>query len=105
VRDAIETHLDAVVHESFRAHPLSDAGLFEEVRDSPLDYAGTNSLQDVLIAATLEDDVVDALTVEQVSEQEARWTGADDYHLGAHRIHRPSSNTNYRIDESETTRQ
>jgi hypothetical protein len=73
-----ELQLDAVVGEALTPEALSGARLDQEVDDSLLDHACTNTRFDVLAAPVLEDHRVDALQMEQVAERESRWARADD---------------------------
>ena len=83
VRAAVEAQLDAVVHEALAAHALSGPGVVDEPGDPELDDASANPPLDVVAAAALQDDGVDALALEQVAEEEPRGAGADDGHLGS----------------------
>ena len=65
----------------------TDARLDQEVHDSLLDDACTNPRLDVLAAPVLEDDRVDALEVQQVTEGEPRRAGPDDADLGVRPAH------------------
>jgi hypothetical protein len=73
-----------VVDEPLALKPLSDSGLHERVDTALLEHARTNPVLDVLAAAILEHDRLDSLQVQEVREQEARRTGADDADLRAH---------------------
>jgi hypothetical protein len=85
---AVELELDAVVDDPLLPEPLSRAGLDEEVGDRLLEDARTQTLLDVLAAAVLEDDGLDALALEKVSERETCRPGADDADLRAHQSDR-----------------
>ena len=76
--------LDAVVHRAFGFHTLAHAGLGQQVDRDLFQDAGADAAQHVVAALTLDDDVVDAGFVQQLTEQQARWAGADDGDLGTH---------------------
>jgi hypothetical protein len=78
-----EPQLDAVVDHPLAPHPLADAELGEQVDRPLLEHAGADTVLDVVARAVLEDDRLDALSVQQLSEREPRRTGAHDADLGA----------------------
>ena len=80
---AAERELDAVVQQPFAVHPAAYAGFVEKVRRRLLEHACADSAQHILTAAALENDVVDAGLVQQLTKQKARRPCADDRHLGA----------------------
>ena len=61
--------------------PLADAGLGQQVDRALLQHAGAHAVLDVVAVAALEDDRVDAGEMQQMRQQQARRTGADDAHL------------------------
>ena len=80
---AAETKPDAVVGKPFAFEPLANTRLFEQIDSSLLEQASTHALLDVLPAARLDDNRLDALQVKKMGQQEARWPGADDSDLCA----------------------
>ena len=87
-RAPFETQLDAVMDDALAVSRSADADLRQQIDGSLLEHAGPDALLDVLAAARLEDDGVDALQVQQVREHETRRPGADDRYLRAHRRER-----------------
>ena len=81
---AVELELDAVVDDPLALQPLSRAGVDEEVGDRLLEHARPQALLDVLPAAVLEHDRLDALAVQEVREGETSRPGADDADLRPH---------------------
>ena len=80
---ALELQLDAVVDEAFPLKSLADPDRFQEV-DRPLfEHARADALLEVLATLALEDDRVDSLQVQELSEHEAGWTGSHDPDLRA----------------------
>ena len=67
-----------------RREPLSRACVDEQIGDRLLEHAGANALLDVLPAAVLEHDRLDAFAVQEVGERQARRPGADDPDLRSH---------------------
>jgi hypothetical protein len=83
MRHTVETKFDSVVNETVATHALPHAGLLEEIGDAVFDDARANAVLYVIEASSLDDDGVDALALEEMSEQETGRTGADDNHLRA----------------------
>ena len=81
---ALELQLDAVVDDPLALQPLPRAGVDEEVGDRLLEHTRSQALLDVLLAAVLEHDRLDALAVQEVREGETSRPGADDADLRAH---------------------
>jgi hypothetical protein len=50
-----------------------------------LERAGTNSMEHMLPGLPLQYDAVDAVSIEDVRQQQPGWSSADDRHLGSHR--------------------
>ena len=80
---AVELQVNAMVDESFAVHPLSDAHGTKEIHGAVLEHACALPSLDVRPVAVLDDDRVDAGTMEQVAEREPGRSGADDGDLGA----------------------
>ena len=68
----------------FAVHARADAGLVEQIDRDLLDHAGADAAEHVVAGVPLEDDVVDAGLVQQLAEQQAGRTGADDGDLRPH---------------------
>ena len=81
---AAEAQVDAFVAEALALHALADAALREQVDRALLEHAGADRRLDLLAAARLEHHRVDALEVQQVREQQAGGSRADDGDLGFH---------------------
>ena len=79
---AAEAHLEAVVRQPFGTQARIGAGLGQQVHGDLLQHAGADAAQHVVGAALLDDDVVDAVLVQQRAEQQPRGAGADDGDLG-----------------------
>ena len=83
VPGAAEANLDPLVDQGLAVHPLAEAGLVEDV-DRPLfQHAGADAVLDVLPAAVLDDNRLDAFAREQVREQEPGRPRPHDSHLRA----------------------
>src|SRR5215203_21060 len=76
-----ELQLDPVVDETLPSEPLSHADLLQQVDSALLEHPGPDAALDVLAGSVLENDGVDPLQVEEVSEDEAGRPGADDADL------------------------
>ena len=81
----LEAQLDPVMNDALAVQALGHAHLGQQVDGSLLEHARPDALLDVLAAARLEDDGVDALQVQQVRKRQTRRPGADDRYLRAHR--------------------
>ena len=84
VAHAFDADLRPVMHEALAVHAGADAGLVDQIDRDLLDHAGADAAQHVLAGVPLEDDVVDAVLVEQLAEQQAGRAGADDRDLRSH---------------------
>src|SRR5579862_721380 len=80
---AAESQFDAMMGQAQALQPIADAGCMEQVDGALFEQAGANALFDVLTAASLEHNGLDAGEVQQVGEHEARGTGADNADLCA----------------------
>ena len=77
--------------------PLADAGVAQEVDRPLLQDARADPPLDVVAAAALQDDRLDALAGEKLGERQAGGAGADDADLRPHR----SSSTRWAIANAE----
>ena len=89
---AVELELDAFVDDPLAVHPFADTRPSQQFDRALLEHAGPDPVLDVVAAAVLEHDGIDALEVEQVREGQAGGAGADDPDLGPHQ---PSSSTRW----------
>ena len=76
--------LDARVHQPLGVQARADAGFVEHRDRALLQDAGADAAEHVLGRALLEDDVVDAGALQQLTEQQPGGARADDGDLGAH---------------------
>jgi hypothetical protein len=81
VPTAAEAQFDPAVLEAFALKPLPDARLDEEVDGTLLQYARAHPVLDVVAVAILDDDRIDPRAMQQMRQQQAGRTGADDAHL------------------------
>ena len=65
-------------------HARADARFVKQVDGDLLDDAGADAAKDVFAGLPLDDDVVDAVFMEKLTKQQARWAGTDDRDLGSH---------------------
>ena len=82
----LDADLDAVVHQAFALHTRADARLLEQIDRALLDHAGADAAQHVARRVPLEDDVVDAVLMQQLAQQQSGRARADDRDLRAHVI-------------------
>ena len=75
--------LDAVVLRALRGRAAPHARFAQDRDSALLDDARAHSSEHVVAAAPFEHDAVDARTLEQLREQQARWPRADDADLSS----------------------
>ena len=80
----VEAQLEAVVDQALAMQAVGQAGLVEQVDRALLEHAGAHARLDVLAAACLEDHGRDALSRQQVGQQQPGRAGAHDPDLGVH---------------------
>src|SRR5208282_5273498 len=83
VAAAVDANLHALVHEPVPVHAGADAGLVEQIQGDLFDDAGPDAAEDVFGGLPFQDDVIDAVLVQELAEQQARRPGADDDDFGA----------------------
>ena len=74
------------MHKAVCMHARADAGLVEQVDRDLFDDAGAHAAKNVFVGLPLEDDVVDAMLVQELTEQQSSRAGADNGDLGAHAL-------------------
>ncbi len=79
-----EPQLDAVMDHTLLLHTVTDTRLVQQVDRVLLQHARPDPLLDVVAAADLEHDRLDALQVQKVREHKPRRSGPDDPDLCAH---------------------
>ncbi len=79
--------LEAGVHETLAMHSRADAGLVEQVDADLLEHPGADAAEHVVGRLPLEHDGIDARSVQELPQQQARRPGSDDRDLGAHVAH------------------
>jgi hypothetical protein len=84
VAHTVNAKLDALVHEAVFVHARPDAGLVEQVDRYLFDNAGPNTAQNIFASLPLHDDVIDAVFVQELAEQQTSRAGADNGDLGSH---------------------
>ena len=82
--DAVDANLHAFVHEAVLVHARADARLVEQIDRDLLDDAGADAVEHVFAGLPLQNDVIDAVLVEELTEQEPRRAGSDDGDLRSH---------------------
>ena len=79
-----EAQVHAVVRQALAPQAVADAGGDQQVLDAVFQHAGADAVFHVLARAGFQHHRLDAAQVQQVGEQQAGGTGADDANLGAH---------------------
>ena len=65
-------------------HARADTRLVKQVDGDLLDDAGADAVEHILAGLPLDDDVIDAVLMQKLTEQQARRPGTDDRDLGSH---------------------
>src|SRR5258705_5511259 len=73
-----EGELDAVMHQPFAMGARACANLIEHRNGAFLEQAGSDAAKHILARLAFENDVVDAVTVQQLAEQQSRRPRAND---------------------------
>ncbi len=82
---AVDTNLHALVDEAVGVHPSADAGLVQKIHRDLFDDAGAHAAQHVLRGLPFKDDVGNAVFVQQLPQQQAGRTGANNDDLSSHK--------------------
>jgi hypothetical protein len=79
------------MHQPVGVHARADVGFVEQIHRALLDDAGANAAKHVLAGLSFENHIVDAVFVQELTEQQARRPASDDGNLSARLIsHAPS---------------
>jgi hypothetical protein len=84
---AAEREKDAFMAQSNPRQTIAKARLAQQVHRALLQHPGSDTFDDVLLAAILDDEGVDAAEMEEVSEHEPGGAGTNDPHLGPDLTH------------------
>ncbi len=76
--------LTPVVQNAFALHARADAGIDQQIGGPMLDQPGANTVLDVIAAAVLDDDAIDAGKMQKPRQHQARRPRSDDADLSAH---------------------
>ena len=83
---AVDANLHAVVDKAVTVHARADARFVEEVHCHLFDHAGADAAEHVFAGVSLDNDVVDAVALEKLAEQQSGRPGADNGDLSAHQF-------------------
>jgi len=86
---AAEGKLEAVMDQPLAMQARGDADLVQEIDGALFEHAGANARQHIVAIHAFENDGVDAMTVQQLAEQQAGRASADDGDLSAQKPVRP----------------
>ena len=81
---AVDADLHAVVDETVGMHPGADAGLVQQIHRDLFDDAGAHAAKHMVGGLPLQDDVLDAAFVEELTQQQPGRAGTDDDDLCSH---------------------
>ena len=77
-----KSKLDAFMNQAFAVRALAGADLIEQRDGALFQKAGPNAAKHIVRRVTFQDDVVDAVSVQQLPEQKAGRACADDGYFG-----------------------
>jgi hypothetical protein len=80
---APEAQFDPIVDQAFGLHALADAHFCEQVNRSLLQHTGANAFLHILTAATLDNDGVNPLQIQEVREHETGGSRTNNPDLGS----------------------
>ncbi len=83
---AVEGEREPLMRQPLPVHAGTGAGAIEHADHTFLQNAGAHAAKDIVLAHTVEDDIVDAGIGKQLAKQQARWARTDDSDFGAHEI-------------------
>ena len=86
-----EADVERLVDHAFAPQPLVDAELVHQVDGALLQHAGAHATLDVVAAARLQHDAIDAGAMQQMREKQSGRPRADDGDLCVHFLSRPST--------------
>jgi hypothetical protein len=72
------------MYQPFAQHPGANSHFVEQIDGGLFEDAGADAFLTIFAAARFEHHGVDAAQMEQMREDQARGTGADDAHLSLH---------------------
>lgn len=81
---AAKQQLNAVMGQTFSVHALGSTGFFQQVYADLLQHTCTDTAQHVVAAALLQDDVVNASLVQQLTQQQTGRACTHDDDGGTH---------------------
>ncbi len=65
-------------------YALTNAGLSQDLDRTPLEYAGPDTLHNVLSRFSLENDTFDSVSMQDLREQQSGRTASDNRYLRSH---------------------
>ena len=81
-RDAAECKLDAMMDQAFAMRARAGADLIEQGDRAFFQQAGADAAEHIVRGLALQDDIVDSVGVQQLPEQQACGSRADDCYFG-----------------------
>jgi hypothetical protein len=81
---ATEADVDAVVDEALALHAVAESDGVQKISRALFEDAGADAVDNVFLAAGFEDDGVDAVQMQKMSEQETGRAAAYNSNLGVH---------------------
>jgi hypothetical protein len=83
---SVKPKFDSMVDEALAFEPVSDTYLREEIDRGLFENSRADALFDVVPAASLQNNGVNPVQVQQMAEHEPCRAGSDNPHLGAPRL-------------------
>src|SRR5262249_12485154 len=80
----VDADLHALMDETIGMHARADTGFIQQIHRDLFDNAGAHAAEYVVGGLSLQDDIVDASTLQELAEEQPGRTGADNDDLGSH---------------------
>ena len=75
------------MNQALKLQPRADTGIVQQIDAALLQHARPNAMLDIVASTILDHRRFDPLPLQQMSQQQAGRSGADDPDLGAHGRH------------------
>src|SRR5215831_11701047 len=80
----VDADLHALMDETIGMHAPADTGFIQQIHRDLFDNAGAHAAEYVVGGLPLQDDIVDASTLQELAEEQPGRTGADNDDLSSH---------------------
>ena len=74
IQPAVKGEIDTLVDQTLAIHTFARFGFPQQIRHALFNHTSANPAEHIVAAATLDNDRVDPLQMEQSCKQQARWS-------------------------------